>query len=304
MRIGIELDGTKVEAVGLADDGTVVVRRRVATPRDDYDGTIVALVALVSEIEAKTGERCTVGVGTPGALSSASGLMKNSSSVWLNHRPLAHDLECAIARPVRLANDASCFALSEATDGAAAGAEIVFGVILGPGLGGGIVVRGRPLAGPNAVAGEWGHTPMPWPEAGEWPGPACYCGRTGCIERYLSGAGLARELEEAGGPVISAEALADAADSGDLRAEAVLIRYEQRLARALASVINVVDPDVIVLGGELSNLRRLYPNVPRRWGRYVFSDRVRTQLVSPTHGAASGVRGAAWLWPKSSPPAS
>jgi fructokinase len=298
MRIGIELNGTTVEAVGLADDGTVVVRRRVATPRDDYDGTIVALVALVSEIEARTGERCTVGVGTAGALSSASGLMKNSSSVWLNHRPLAQDLECAIARPVRLANDASCFALSEATDGAAAGAEIVFGLILGAGIGGGIVVRGRPLGGPNAVAGEWGHTPMPWPEAGEWPGPACYCGRTGCIELYLSGPGLAREFEEAGGPVISAEAIAAAADSGDPRAEAVLLRYEQRLARALASVINVVDPDVIVLGGELSNLRRLYPSVPSRWGRYVFSERVRTQLVAPTHGAASGVRGAAWLWPK------
>jgi fructokinase len=298
MRIGIDLGVTRIEAVGLNDDGVVVVRRRVVTPGDDYDGTIAALVALVSEIEARTGERCTVGVGTPGATSTASGLLKNADSLWLNGRPLAEDLECAIARPVRLANDAHCFALSEAMDGAAMGAEVVFGVILGTVIGGGIVVRGRPLRGPNAVGGEWGHNPMPWPEPGEWPGPACYCGRTGCIELLLSGAGLTREYQEAGGPDRAAEAIVAAVADGDARAEAVLVHYEQRLARALAAVINVLDPDVIVLGGSLSSSTRLYANVPPLWERFVFSDRVSTRLVPPKHGDASGVRGAAWLWPK------
>jgi fructokinase len=304
MRIGIDLGGTKIEAIGLRDDGTVALRRRVATPRDDYDGTIAALVALVAEIESQSGERCTVGVGTPGAVSPASGLMKNCNSVWLNGRPLAQDLECAIARPVRLANDANCFALSEATDGAAAGAEVVFGVIVGTGTGGGIVVRGRPLTGPNAIAGEWGHNPMPWPEPAEWPGPSCYCGRTGCIELFLSGPGLTREYREAGGVAETAEEIAAAAAAGDASAEAALAHHEQRLARALASVINMLDPDVIVLGGGLSNLERLYTNVPRLWWRFVFSDRVSTRLVPPRHGDSSGVRGAAWLWPKAAPAAS
>jgi fructokinase len=298
MRIGIDLGGTKIEAIGLRDDGTIALRRRLATPRDDYDGTIAALVALVNEIDSQTGERSTVGVGTPGAVSPVSGLMKNCNSVWLNNRPLAQDLESAIARPVRLANDANCFALSEATDGAAAGAEVVFGVIVGTGTGGGIIVRGRPLTGPNAVAGEWGHNPMPWPEAREWPGPACYCGRTGCIELFLSGPGLTREYRGAGGTADSVEVIVAAAAKGDARAEAALGQYEQRFARALASVINVLDPDVIVLGGGLSNVARLYTNVPRLWSGFVFSDRVATRLVPPRHGDSSGVRGAAWLWPK------
>lgn len=301
IRIGIDLGGTKIEGIALADDGQVRAARRVPTPRDDYGGTIRAVGHLVEAIEAEAGSRGTIGMGMPGVVSPASGLVKNANSTWLIGRPLQHDLEQALARPVRLANDANCFALSEATDGAAAGAEVVFGVILGTGTGGGIVVGRRVLTGPNAVAGEWGHNPLPWAGEDEWPGLACYCGRRGCIETVLSGPGLAIDHARVTGEHIGSEAVVARAASGDPHAEATLRRYENRMARALASVINVLDPDVIVLGGGLSKLARLYANVPAAWGAWVFSDRVDTKLVPPRHGDASGVRGAAWLWPQREP---
>jgi fructokinase len=295
-RIGIDLGGTKIEAAAMADDGVVRARRRVATPRDDYPATLRAMAALVEDLERELGGRTVVGVGMPGTLSPATGLVKNANSVWLNGQPLADDLRRVLARPLRFANDANCFALSEAVDGAAAGAGAVFGVIVGTGTGGGVVVNGRIWTGPNAIAGEFGHNPLPWPSDGERPGPQCYCGKTGCIETYLSGPGLARDHAGAGGEPLDAAGIAARAAAGDAGAEAALSRYEDRMARALASVINVLDPDVVVLGGGLSNLSRLYATVPRLWTRYVFSDRVDTRLVSPLHGDSSGVRGAAWLW--------
>ena len=297
MRIGIDLGGTKIEGLALADDGRELDRRRVAAPRGNYDDTIRAVVDLVSAIEASVKDAGTVGVGIPGAISPATGLIKNANSTWLIGRTLAEDLSQAIGRPVRLANDANCFALSEATDGAAAGAAVVFGVIIGTGTGGGLVVNGRIVAGANAVAGEWGHNPMPAPEDDERPGPPCYCGRSGCIETFLSGPALARDYIALGGDDTSAADIARRADRGDDRARACLDRYERRFARAIASIINVVDPHVIVLGGGLSNITGLYDRVPALWGPYVFSDRVDTRLVRAKHGDASGVRGAAWLWP-------
>ncbi|MCX6551225.1 MAG: ROK family protein, partial [Acidobacteria bacterium] len=251
---------------------------------------------VVVELEGEVGERGTVGIGMPGTMSPASGLVKNANSVWLIGRPLQQDLEQAMGRPIRLANDANCFALSEASDGAAAGAGVVFGVIIGTGTGGGVVVHGRVLTGANAVAGEWGHNPLPWPTSDELPGDECYCGRRGCIETFLSGPGLARDHRRVTGETVTSEAVVARAADGDADAEATLVRYEFRMARALASIINVLDPDVIVLGGGLSTLGRLYTNVPRLWGGWVFSDRVDTRLVPPTHGDTSGVRGAAWLW--------
>jgi fructokinase len=296
-RIGIDLGGTKIEGIVLSAAGLVVAGRRIATPREDYDGTVRAIAGLVSALEAETGTRGTVGVGTPGAISRATGAVKNANSTWLNFRPLHRDLERALGRPVRLANDANCFALSEACDGAAAGADVVFGVIVGTGTGGGVVVRQQVLTGPNAVAGEWGHNPLPWPSAEELPGDPCYCGLRGCIETFLSGPGLAADHARMTGAGRSSAEIAALAAAGDASAEATLQRYEGRMARALASVINVLDPDVIVLGGGLSKLDRLYANVPAQWARWVFSDRVDTRLVAPRHGDASGVRGAAWLWP-------
>jgi fructokinase len=293
MRIGVDLGGTKIEAVALDDRGALRARRRVPTPRDDYDGTVRAIAGLVAALEEETEERGTVGVGMPGAISPATGLVKNANSTWLIGRRLEEDLARLLERPVRLANDANCFALSEAVDGAAVGARVVFGVIVGTGTGGGVVVDGRVLTGPNAIAGEWGHNPLPWPRADEWPGPACYCGKTGCVETFLSGPGLARDYPGGG---LSAEEIVARAARGEAAAEAALLRYEDRMARALATVVNVLDPDVIVLGGGMSQIARLYDEVPRRWGAYVFSDRVDTRLVPPRHGAASGVRGAAWLW--------
>jgi fructokinase len=294
LRFGIDLGGTKTEAVALdRQDGRELLRRRVPTPRDDYDGTIRTIASLVAGLESELGARGSVGVGIPGAISRKSGLVKNANSTWLIGRPLDRDLEAALDRPVRLANDADCFALSEATDGAGAGLATVFGVILGTGVGGGIVVNGRLLSGPNAIAGEWGHNPLPAPRQGEWPGPACYCGRTGCIETFLSGPALARDH---GGGLTGAEVGA-LASTGDPAACAALSRYEDRLARALALVINILDPDAIVLGGGLSRLADLYRSVPALWGRHVFSDAVDTLLRPPVHGDSSGVRGAAWLWP-------
>jgi len=296
MRIGIDLGGTKIEAVALDDRSDVRARRRVATPRDDYDATLSAIEALVRAVEHETGASGTVGVGIPGTISPATGLVKNSNSTWMNGRPLGEDLPRLLGRPVRFANDANCLALSEATDGAAAGARIVFAVILGTGTGGGIVVNGQVLVGCNAIGGEWGHNPLPAPRGAESPGPACYCGRSGCIETFLSGPGLARDYETSGGDVVDAAEIARRAETGEARAIASLTRYEDRFARALGSIINVIDPDVIVVGGGLSNIERLYASVPKLWAPYVFSDAVTTRLVRAAHGDSSGVRGAAWLW--------
>lgn len=296
MRIGVDIGGTKIEAAALARDGRIVFRQRIATPRNDYEATLDAIAALVETVERQVGSPALVGVGMPGALSPATGLVKNANSVWLNNRPLDCDLSRRLGRAVRFANDANCFALSEARGGAASGARVVFGVIAGTGTGGGIVVDGKVLTGPNAIAGEWGHNPLPWPEPDELPGPACYCGLHGCIETFLSGPGLERDHLALNGERVPPDEIVRRAASGDLRAEATLARYDGRMARALASVINILDPDVIVLGGGMSNLSRLYVNVPRLWGRYVFSDRVDTRLVPPAFGDSSGVRGAAWLW--------
>jgi fructokinase len=296
MRIGIDLGGTKIEGIALGDDASVLVRRRIPAPHGDYQQTLVAVAGLVRDIEQETGRIGTVGVGIPGVISPATGLVKNANSTWLNGRMLGEDLPRLLGRPVRFANDANCFALSEATDGAAAGAAIVFGVIIGTGTGGGVVVNRHVLVGRNAIAGEWGHNPLPAPRAGEWPGAACYCGRSGCIETFLSGPGLARDYETAGGTILSAFDIARRAAAGEPLALASVARYEDRLARALAGIINVIDPDVIVLGGGLSNIDRLYSSVPNLWSAYVFSDRIRTRLVRAAHGDSSGVRGAAWLW--------
>jgi fructokinase len=297
MRIGVDLGGTKIEAIALSETGEGLARRRRASPRGDYGATLTAIVELVTELESGLGRRGSVGVGMPGAISPASGLVKNANSTWLIGRPFDRDLEAALNRPVRVENDANCFALSEAVDGAAAGAEVVFGVILGTGVGGGIVVGGRTVLGRNAIAGEWGHNPLPWPSDEERPGLPCYCGRSGCIETFLSGPGLARDHAAAAGRRVAADEIATRAARGDAAAEAALRRYEDRLARALASVINILDPDAVVLGGGLSNLARLYAAVPERLPAYVFSDRVNTPVLRPKHGDASGVRGAAWLWP-------
>jgi predicted NBD/HSP70 family sugar kinase len=282
-RIGIDLGGTKIEAIVL-DGSQEVFRKRIASPRGSYEATISAIASLVGEI----GEG-TVGIGIPGSISRATGRVKGANSTWLIGKPMKQDLERSLRREVRIENDANCFALSEAADGAGAGAEVVFGVILGTGVGGGIAVRGRILAGANAIAGEWGHNPLPTPEAPDLPLPPCYCGRSGCIETYLSGPGLARDHERLTGSRLPPEEIVSLQDEA-------LARYEARLARALASVINVLDPDVIVLGGGMSNVARLYTEVPRLWSRHVFSDHVATRLARPAHGDASGVRGAAWLW--------
>jgi fructokinase len=281
VRIGIDLGGTKIEALALDRAGRELFRKRVPTPRGDYAATIIAVEQLVRQI----GEG-TVGIGIPGA--ESRGLIKNANSTWLIGKPLAKDLEAALGRPVRLENDANCFALSEASDGAGKGAAVVFGVILGTGVGAGIVVDGKIIRGANAIAGEWGHNPMPAPTADDLPHPLCYCGRKGCIETYLSGPGLSNDHERMTGERVAPE-------QAVLREETIR-RYEERLAKSLASVINVLDPDVIVLGGGMSNVARLYTEVPRLWGRHVFSDRVATKLLAPVHGDSSGVRGAAWLW--------
>lgn len=296
LRIGVDLGGTKIEAIALDGSGRQLERRRCPTPRDDYQGSIDAIAGLVRGIEADLGAQGSVGVGTPGALSPFNGRLRNANSVWLNGQPLDHDLSDALARPVRLANDADCFALSEATDGAGAGAASVFGVIIGTGTGAGIVVRGHLLQGPNAIAGEWGHNPLPWPRDDERPGPSCYCGKRGCIETYLSGPGLAQDFERASGRALTPPGIVAAAGEGNLDAEAALQRYEERAARALASVINLLDPAVIVLGGGMSNLRRLYQNLPKLIPGYLFADGFGTEIRPPMHGDSSGVRGAAWLW--------
>lgn len=324
LRFGIDLGGTKIELITLDADGREILRRRVPTPQTDYLATVAAVAALVHQAEVDLGQSSTIGICTPGAISPATGLMKNCNSTCLNGRPLQQDLERALNREVRLANDADCFALSEASDGSAAGANSVFGVILGTGVGGGVVARGQLLHGANAIAGEWGHSPLPYfqfaaapsdragtgqhPATGEailhpWPSPreleaapACYCGKKGCIETWLSGPALAADHVRYGGEDLPTHEIVQLANAGYGPCSATLARYEERLARALAGVINLIDPDVIVLGGGLSNIERLYDTVPRLWPRYVFSDRVDTRLVPPKYGDSSGVRGAAWLW--------
>lgn len=321
MRLGIDLGGTKIEIIALDDSGKELLRRRVPTPRGNYQDTLQAIAGLVRDAEAELGQPGSLGIGTPGALSRASGRLKNSNSVVLNDRPILQDLEALLQRKIKISNDANCFALSEATDGAAAGASVVFGVILGTGVGAGIVVNGHVLTGPNGIAGEWGHNPLPWPQPQELPGPQCYCGKQGCIETFLSGPGMAKlheiesnksvrpELVEGSGSAsvstsstrtdsglaLSAEQIVQRAEQGDIACERSLQTWENRLARSLAHVINILDPDVIVLGGGMSNIARLYTNVPRLWGEWVFSDRVDTRLVQHRYGDSSGVRGAAWL---------
>ena len=323
IRLGIDLGGTKIELIALDGNGRELLRRRIATPQNDYPGTIEATVRLIREVEAELGQKGTVGIGTPGALSHATGLMKNCNSTCLIGMPFKQDMEAALGCEIRMSNDANCFALSEATDGAAAGADVVFGVILGTGVGGGVVVRGHAINGVNSIAGEWGHNPLPyfqfrhaqidheetgthpatgerivhpWPSEREFHGPQCYCGKKGCIEAYLSGPALAADHVRYGGEDLPAHEIAQLANAGYGPCSKTLARYEERLARALAGVINILDPDVIVLGGGLSNIQRLYDNVPKLWPRYVFSHRIDTKLVAPKFGDSSGVRGAAWLW--------
>jgi len=305
-RIGIDVGGTKIAGAALDPAGRICAERRIATPAGDYAGTIAAIAAIVAALEGEIGARSTVGIGIPGTIVAATGLVKNANSTWLIGRPLGRDVEAALGREVRFANDANCFALSEAVDGAAAGCATVFGVILGTGVGGGIVVGddaggGRLLVGANAIAGEWGHNPLPAPSPDESPGPPCYCGRAGCIETFLSGPGLAADHRRHGGAELAGPEIAAGAAAGDPGCRATLDRYADRLARALAGIINLIDPDAIVLGGGLSALGFLYDEVPRRWGRHVFSNTVVTRLLPPRHGDASGMRGAAWLWPPERP---
>ena len=295
MRIGIDLGGTKIEGIAMRGSDEAA-RMRVETPRGDYAATIEAIAATVQALEQRAGSSASVGIGIPGTISSATGLVKNANSVWLIGKPLQRDLEQRLGREVRIANDANCFAVSEAADGAATGAATVFGVIVGTGTGAGIVVNGKVLTGPNGIAGEWGHNPLPWPSDDERPGPACYCGRRGCIETFLSGPGLQADYERHSGRSLTPAAIVQDAAGGDQAARDALGRYAGRMARALASIINVLDPDVIVLGGGMSNMSQLYIEVPRLWGAFVFSDTVATRFVRARHGDASGVRGAAWLW--------
>ncbi len=300
VRLGVDMGGTKTEIVALADDGRELLRRRIPSPRGNYTATIDMVTGLVREAEAELGMQGSVGIAIPGSVSPATGLIQNANSVWLIGKPLARDLAAALDRPVRLANDANCFALSEATDGAAAGANSVFGVILGTGCGAGIVIGGQAIEGANAIAGEWGHNPLPWPERDETPGPSCYCGKSGCIETFLSGPAIARDHRQRGGSG-DAGAIAKAARNGDRLAARTMARYVDRLARALASMVNVLDPDVIVLGGGVSNIDMVYVEVPKFWQPYAFSEQIVTPLVKAKHGDSSGVRGAAWLWPANSP---
>ena len=298
MRIGIDLGGTKIEGIAMRGSEEIA-RIRVDTPRGDYAATVEAVGTLAEALEQRAGARASVGVGIPGTISSATGLVKNANSVWLIGKALQRDLEQRLGREVRIANDANCFAVSEAADGAATAAATVFGVIVGTGTGAGIVVNGQVLTGPNGIAGEWGHNPLPWPSDDERPGPACYCGRRGCIETFLSGPGLQADYERHSGRSLTPATIVQDAAGGDQAARDALSRYGGRMARALASIINVLDPDVIVLGGGISNMSQLYGEVPRLWGPFVFSDTVATRLVRARHGDASGVRGAAWLWPAS-----
>lgn len=296
-RIGVDLGGTKIEIIALRADGSEMIRRRIPTPAPDYAATVNALCGLVSAVEGKLGKLGTVGIGTPGAIEPSTGMLKNSNSTMLNGKPLKNDIESKLDRTVRIANDANCFALSEALDGSGAGYRSLFGVILGTGVGGGIVIDRSFLVGRNGSAGEWGHNPLPWRTSDEEPGPLCYCGNRGCIETFLSGPGLANDFERTSRRAMAAPAIVAAAASGDADAGAALIRYKDRLARGLAHVVNIIDPEVIVLGGGVSNISALYDEVPQLMQRHVFSKPAGVTIVRPLHGDASGVRGAAWLWP-------
>ena len=298
MRIGIDLGGTKIEGIAIDQSGNECFRKRINSPQGDYQNTLDAIVSLVNEIEQQVKTSCSVGIGIPGTLSPQTGLVKNANSTWLIDQPLKTDLASLLKREIRIENDANCFVVSEATDGAAKNAEIVFGVIIGTGTGGGIYIRGQSIIGANAIAGEWGHNPLPWPTQKEFSGRECYCGKRGCIETWLSGPGFANDHQEHHqlNELISAKDVVLLAEAGDEKAQASLQRYEERIAKSLASIINVIDPDVIVLGGGMSNIQSLYENVPKRWNQYVFSDHIETKLVAPQHGDSSGVRGAAWLW--------
>lgn len=296
LRIGVDIGGSKIEIATFGDDGSERLRRRVATPHGDYRTALGALAELIRGTERDLGQSASVGIGLPGAVSPRTRLVKNAYATPFNGQPLKRDLERLLDRELRFENDANCFALSEATDGAARGQGLVFGAILGTGAGGGIVLEGRVLAGANAIGGEWGHNPLPWMTPDEFPGPECYCGRSGCIERFVSGPALAADHARATGQHLEPATIAARAGEGDPGCAATMRCYELRLARALAHVINLLDPDVIVLGGGLSQITSLYANVPRLWTRYVYSDTVDTSLVRAAHGDASGVRGAAWLW--------
>jgi fructokinase len=297
MRIGIDLGGTKIEALAIDKKGVELARHRIDTPRDDYDATIKAIVGLVHRMEEVTGSVGSVGAGIPGSISSLTGLIKNSNSTWLNGRPLHRDLTAALGREVRVANDANCLAVSEATDGAAAGRRVVFGVILGTGCGGGVAIDGNVHAGPNGVGGEWGHNPLPWPKPEEFPGPACYCGKRGCMEMWVSGTGIALDYRNATGKERTAREIVADFEAGDREASAAVERMEDRLARGLAQVINILDPDVIVLGGGVSRTQHLYKALPEKLPAYVFGGEVSTPILQAMYGDSSGVRGAAWLWP-------
>ena len=297
IKLGVDLGGTKTEIIALDSDGKTLLRHRVATPTGDYAGTLAMIKTLVTDADAQLGQRYPIGFGTPGSPSPVDGTMRNCNSTCLNGERLREDLQELLQRPVALANDANCLALSEATDGAGAGARNVFAVILGTGVGAGIVIGGEVLQGANGIAGEWGHNPLPWPRNEERPGAQCYCGRQGCIETFLSGPALKRDHFDVTGEHLDPREIVSRAGARDTACETTLSRYEERLARSLAHVINILDPHVIVLGGGLSNLARLYDNVPKLWGQYIFSDIVRTRLVANKHGDSSGVRGAAWLAP-------
>jgi fructokinase len=296
VRIGIDLGGTKIEALALGDDGRELGRHRVPTPRDDYEGTLQTIASLCERLERQTGQRGSVGVGIPGTVSSRTGRVKNANSVWLNGRPLDRDLSRVLDRPVRLANDANCLAVSEASDGAAAGEAVVFAAILGTGTGAGVALGGRPHVGRNGVGGEWGHNPLPWPTPEETPGPDCYCGKQGCLETWVSGTGFENDYARLTGTRLPGPDIAARAEAGEPMAVTVLQRYAERLARGLAHVIDILDPDVIVLGGGMSNVSALYRLVPEQWARWVFGAEVDTPLRPALHGDSSGVRGAAWLW--------
>lgn len=296
IRIGIDLGGTKIEGIALSGTGEELFRLRIATPQGDYAAILKSISGLISQIESKVAETGSVGICTPGSLSLASGLMRNSNSVCMNGKPVLTDMQEQLKREIRIANDANCFALSEAVDGAASNAAVVFGVIIGTGTGAGVVVDKKVMLGANAIAGEWGHNPLPWPKDDELPGPECYCGKSGCIETWLSGPGIVHDHEIYNNIFLDAETIDSKARFGDEDADETLQRYENRMARSLAHVINILDPEVIVLGGGMGNIKRLYKNVPEIWGEYVFSDTVNTKLVPPYHGDSSGVRGAAWLW--------
>lgn len=298
MRIGIDLGGTKIEAIALDDAGKECFCKRISSPQASYKDTLNALIDLINETETTIQTTASIGIGIPGTVSPQTGLVKNANSTWLIGQALKHDLEHSLNREIRIENDANCFVVSEATDGAAKNAEVVFGVIIGTGTGGGIYVRGQSIIGANAIAGEWGHNPLPWPSKEEFVGSKCYCGQHGCIETWLSGPAFSYDHQQQNhlGKTLSAKEIVSLAESGDKKAQASLQRYEERLAKSLASIINVIDPDVIVLGGGMSNIKSLYENVPKLWGKYIFSDHIVTKLVPPQHGDSSGVRGAAWLW--------